>query len=226
MNKLISYVISKILNRSFSFDQEVPVSYVIQLVFHKISSLLRGLIFLRKKIFLGKKVSIKAKRWLTLGKLVIIGDQVSIDALGKDGISIGNYSKVGSCSYLIVSGSLSNLGKGIVIGDNVGIGEFAYIGGAGGVIIGSDTIIGQYLSIHPENHIFSKTDQLIRDQGVSRKGISIGRNCWIGAKVTFCDGASIGDGCVIAAGSVVTKHFESNSVIAGVPAKYIKKTYE
>ena len=55
------------------------------------------------------------------------------------------------------------------------------------------------------------------------KPITIGDNCWIGAKATFLDGSSIGDGCVVAAGAVVTKSFPKNSVIVGVPAKVMKK---
>jgi len=60
-------------------------------------------------------------------------------------------------------------------------------------------------------------------QGVTRIGIEIGKNCWIGAKVTILDGAKIGNGCIIAAGSVITnKEFPDNSVIAGIPGKIIK----
>ncbi|MEY2829960.1 MAG: hypothetical protein RIQ33_1818, partial [Bacteroidota bacterium] len=125
-------------------------------------------------------------------------------------------------SRLIVSTTFNDLGKFIKIGNNVGMGEFAYLGGAAGLEIGDDCIIGQYLSCHPENHNFENPDELIRLQGTTRKGIKIGKNCWIGSKVTFLDGVEIGDGCVIAAGSVVNKSFPSQSVIGGVPAKLLK----
>ena len=62
----------------------------------------------------------------------------------------------------------------------------------------------------------------IQKQGVTRKGIIIGNDCWIGAKATILDGANIGDGCVVAAGAVVRGNFPPYSVIAGVPAKIIK----
>ncbi|MCG8310081.1 MAG: acyltransferase, partial [Cytophagales bacterium] len=122
-----------------------------------------------------------------------------------------------------VSTSMENPGRFIKIGNNVGIGEFAYLGGGGGLEIGDDCIAGQYFSCHPENHNFSDPDVVIRLQGVSRRGIKIGSNCWIGSKVTILDGVTLGKGCVLAAGSVVTRSFPANSIIGGVPAKLIRK---
>ena len=63
---------------------------------------------------------------------------------------------------------------------------------------------------------------MIREQGVNRKGIKVGNNCWIGAGAIFLDGSEIGDGCIVAANAVVTKKFLANSIIGGVPAKLIK----
>jgi len=108
------------------------------------------------------------------------------------------------------------------VGNNVGISEFAYIGGAGGVKIGSDTIVGQYFSTHPENHIFATTDRKIREQGVTRLGIEIGPNCWIGSKVTILDGVRLGRSCVVAAGSVVNSAFPDYAIIGGVPARLLR----
>jgi acetyltransferase-like isoleucine patch superfamily enzyme len=57
---------------------------------------------------------------------------------------------------------------------------------------------------------------------VNRKGIKIGKNCWIGSKVSILDGVQLGNGCIVAAGAVVTKSFPDNSIIGGVPAKLLK----
>jgi len=51
----------------------------------------------------------------------------------------------------------------------------------------------------------------------------IGKRCWIGANATILPGVKLGDGVIVAAGSVVNKSFPSGSVIAGVPAKLIKR---
>lgn len=58
-------------------------------------------------------------------------------------------------------------------------------------------------------------------QGTERKGVIIGNNIWIGAKVTVLDGVKIGSGSVIAAGAVVVKDIPDNCIVAGVPAKVI-----
>ena len=104
----------------------------------------------------------------------------------------------------------------------MGLGTQGFWGCAGGITIGDDTIFGNYVSLHTENHIFSDVEPPVRFQGVTHQGISIGRNCWTGAKVTILDGVSIGDGWVIAAGAVVTTQCPANCIIGGVPAKIIK----
>ena len=54
------------------------------------------------------------------------------------------------------------------------------------------------------------------------KGITLGNNIWVGAKVTFLDGSQVGDNSVVAAGAVVKGVFPNNVIIGGVPAKILK----
>ena len=171
---------------------------------------------------LGRKVKFFYAANMKLGRWVKIEDYVCLNALGKGKLTLGDHVGIGAFSRIIISTSFNHIGSHITIGKNVGIGEYAYLGGGGGLEIGDDCIIGQYFSCHPENHHFEDTQRLIRKQGVSRQGIKIGKNCWIGAKVTILDGVTIGDHCVIAAGAVVTKNMPSYSVIGGVPAKALK----
>ena len=213
LKSIIENYVRKTKNKNFRFDEAIDSSVLFSFTLEKIFALLRGFRFLDSYHF---------KKNIRLGNNVNIGDYVKLYSLGKKNMMLGNNVNIGSFSQLVTSVSLDNIGEGIEIGNNVGMGEFAYIGGAGGVKIGDNTIIGQYLSLHPENHNYSDPNLLIREQGVTRKGIVVGKNCWLGSKVTILDGVTIGDGCVIAAGSVVTKSFPDNVIIGGVPAKIIK----
>ena len=58
------------------------------------------------------------------------------------------------------------------------------------------------------------------------KPVHIGNNCWFGASVTVCPGVTIGDNCVIGAGSVVTRDIPPNSFAAGVPCRVIREITE
>lgn len=213
-------------NPSFHLEAAVKSSVLAGFLWKKAIAWLRALQFIRSKrrvlLFCGKGTKISGVRAVNFGYAVQLGDYVSIEARGEEGLSIGDHSWIGGHSYIKVSFSFNAPGKFIRIGKNVGIGEFTHLGGAGGLQIGDDCIIGPYFSCHPENHRFPELHTLIRLQGTERKGIVIGKNCWIGAKVSVLDGVQIGENCVIAAGAVVTKDMPPNAVIGGVPARVIR----
>jgi acetyltransferase-like isoleucine patch superfamily enzyme len=226
MKALVEKII-RYRNPTFAFDPDLNNQALWVFIWLQFWSLLRGLKWLLyfkkpKMAMLGKGVSTFNSPKITFGKFMKLGNHVHLNALGKHGIQIGDNVGIGAFSRVIVSTSLNQVGGYIKIGNNVGIGEFAYLGGAGGLEIGDECIIGQYFSCHPENHIASDLHTPIRHQGVIRKGIKIGKNCWIGSKVTILDGVEIGDGCIVAAGAVVTKSFPKHSIIGGVPAQILK----
>jgi len=227
MKTVIEAIIKK-RNPAFAFDPDMPILVFFQFTWVQFWSLIRGfklMFFFKNPKFaiMGSGVRFFNLSKIHFGKFLKLGNSVFISALGKKGVWLGNNVGIGDYSRLVISTSLNHLGEYIKIGNNVGIGEFAYLGGAGGLEIGDDCIIGQYFSCHPENHIADHLEIPIRHQGVVRKGIRIGKNCWIGSKVTILDGVEIGDGCIIAAGAVVNKSFPGNSIIGGVPAKLLKE---
>ncbi len=227
MKNLLQKIIQQ-RNPKFQFDEHITTSLLMELMMEKGIQFLRSFKLLLglkmpKKLFLGRGVRFFNLSKIELGQWVKLEDFVYLSALGTGKLKIGNRSGIGAHSRVIVSTSFNNLGSHIYIGENVGIGEFAYLGGGGGLTIGDDCIVGQYFSCHPENHNYEDSSQKIREQGVNRKGIEIGENCWIGSKVTILDGVKIGNNCIIAAGSVVNKSFPSNVIIGGVPAKILKQ---
>ncbi|PTP72404.1 acyltransferase [Vibrio splendidus] len=223
LRRIISFSVKIIKKRDFEFDDKISNRAIFSLVLKRFFDLVRGLAYLRRFVFVGAGTRISSPSMITCGKGLVIGRFSDIDALSKEGLNIGSGVSIGGYSIIKVSGTFSDIGRGIDIGNNVGIGDFSHIGGAGGVSIGDDTIIGSYLSIHPENHNFSNRNVLIRNQGVTRQGIKIGSNCWIGAKVTILDGSVIGNGCVVAAGAVVSGIYPNDVVIGGVPARVLKE---
>ena len=207
----------------FHIDKNISSGYLLFLLFEKICDFVRGFLSTGKLfVFIGRNTKIKSRKQFKFKKTLFISNSVFIDALSISGIILGSNCSIGKYTCIECTGSLENLGKGIIVGNNCGLGTHSFYGCAGGIEIGDDVIVGNYVSMHSENHNFSDKEIPIRLQGVNRKGIKIGNNCWIGAKATILDGTAIGNGCVIAAGAVVTGSFPDNTIIGGVPAKIIK----
>ena len=117
-----------------------------------------------------------------------------------------------------------NVGKGFIkIGTNCSIQTSSVLDGYGGITIGNDVRIANHVSIISAQHNYLSSDTLIRKQGMTAKGITIGNDVWIGSGARILDGVNIGSGAVIGAGAVVTKDIPENQVAIGTPAHIIKK---
>jgi len=222
---MIKKYLQKILikaGKTYTIDEKIPDRLIIRSFYIRAIMLLRGMLKLQKRIFLGRNVSILNSSNFQWGKNVTIENNTVLDGYASEKIIIGNNVKIGSFSKLLSTSHLSKLGKGIKIGNNSAIGDYTHFGAPGGIIIGDDVIMGSYISFHSENHNFADTSKLIREQGVNSVGIKLGNNIWVGAKVTFLDGCVINDNSVVAAGAVVKGEFPPNSIIGGVPAKILK----
>lgn len=211
----------------FHMDGRIGVGYILRICWKYGWMMVRGKLLslgykkIAGSVFVGRGVQLWEKRYLTLGAKTKLHDKVKIDALSTDGVIIGENCVLGRNTCIECTGSLQHLGKGVTIGNGTTFGSDCFFGAAGGISIGNDVMAGQFIRFHSENHNFKDHDKLIKDQGVTHKGIEIGNNCWIGAGAVFLDGAKIGNGCVVAANAVVTKQFPDNTVIGGVPAKVI-----
>lgn len=174
--------------------------------------------------FVGRGARMRARGKINFGRAVTFGPNTYVDAASRNGIELGNDTSLGRNSRIECTGSLQQLGVGFTAGNNVGLGADCFYGAAGGISVGDDTIIGNFVSMHSENHVFNDILLPVREQGVTRLGITIGRGCWIGAKVTVLDGAELGDGCVVAAGAVLTQGvYPANGIYGGLPARRIKE---
>ena len=222
---MIKNILQKTLikaGKTYQIDYRIPDGLIFRTFYLRFCMLLRGILFVRKKIFLGKSVTILNKSNFQFGQNVTIESYTILDGYASEKIILGDNAKIGMFSKLLSTSHLSTYGKGLKMGNNSAIGDYTHFGAPGGIVIGNDVIMGSYISFHSENHNFSDTSKLIREQGVSHLGIVLGNNIWVGAKVTFLDGCKIGDNSVVAAGAVVKGEFPPNAVIGGIPAKIIK----
>ena len=67
-----------------------------------------------------------------------------------------------------------------------------------------------------------EVERPIRAQGIYKRDVRVGSNCWIGYGACILRGATIGDNCVIGTNTVVTKDIPANAVVAGAPAKVLR----
>ena len=117
--------------------------------------------------------------------------------------------------------------RGILhIGQRVIFGHHCTLGVRESLIIGDDALLAEMVSIRDHDHRFDALDTPIREQGMICAPIVIGRNVWIGAKVSVVKGVTIGDNAIIGANAVVTRDIPANAIAAGVPARVIKMRSE
>jgi acetyltransferase-like isoleucine patch superfamily enzyme len=174
-----------------------------------------------KNVIFGRNLTIRHPKKISVGNNVVFDDNCVIDAKG-------------------------NANNGIVIGDNVFVSRNTIIScKEGDIEIGSDSNIGTNCLIHSEtsvkigsyvlmaaycyivaggSHDFSKTDiPSILQPSVSKGGISIQDDVWLGADVKVLDGSIIGKGTIIGSGAVVNSELPSYSIAFGMPAKVARK---
>lgn len=150
-----------------------------------------------------------------------------------------NYFKYGeglttgyNCRIEIFNSNKEN-GKKLILGENCKIGDYVHIAVAERVTIGKNVLIGSKVLISDLNHgdysdhsEDSGPDVPPDERPIYTKPISIGNNVWIGDNVCILKGVNIGDGCIIGANSVVNRDVANNCIIAGAPAKIIKRYCE
>ena len=113
----------------------------------------------------------------------------------------------------------TDFGKNIHIGQRVFINSGCKMQDQGGIYIGDDVLIGHNACLLTLNHEMEPENR----EDMHPKPIHIEGKVWLGSNVTVLPGVTIGEGAIVAAGAVVTKDVESNTIVGGVPAKIIKR---
>lgn len=129
--------------------------------------------------------------------------------------SLGKNSYIHHDVHIEIPGNIS-------IGNNVLIPKYTDMKGMGKIYIGNNILFGPYVSFYTNRHEFKKSSIPISDQPSTQGIIRVGNDSWIGGNVIFLPNISIGNHCVVGAGSVVTKSIPDYVVVVGNPAKIIK----
>lgn len=116
----------------------------------------------------------------------------------------------------------TDCGKNIQFGKNVFVNAGCHFQDQGGITIGDNSLIGHCVVLATLNHGLEANKR----SWIYPAPIVIGENVWIGSHSTILQGVTIGKNSIIAAGSVVTKDVAENSIVAGVPAHFVKNISE
>lgn len=112
----------------------------------------------------------------------------------------------------------TDFGKNIHVGENVFINSGCKMQDQGGIYIGDDVLIGHNACLLTLNHAQDPENRA----DMYPEPIHIEDKAWLGSNVTVLPGVTIGEGAIVAAGAVVTKDVDPNTIVGGIPAKFIK----
>jgi acetyltransferase-like isoleucine patch superfamily enzyme len=149
---------------------------------------------------------------ISLGKDVDVTPGVSLNW-----ITTGDRGKIRNHSILFGTEK-----KPLTVGSDFFIGTFCYLNGAAGITIGDRVTIAHGAKIFSDSGP-NTSPWLQQHYPIHGAPVTIGSDVWIGAGAMILPGVTIGDKCVIGAGSVVKDDVPSNSVVAGSPAKVIRR---
>ncbi len=132
-------------------------------------------------------------------------------------VSIGRWAWVGHrCKIRAHEGEVK-IGAKSVLGQECTISAFQYVS------IGRECIVADRVMLIDFDHGVVEVERPIREQGIYKRDVNVGHNVWIGYGACLLRGVNVGHNSVIGTSSVVTCDFDANSVIAGVPARLIRK---
>lgn len=157
-----------------------------------------------KNVYMGNYCSINFPETIAFGNNVSIGHNVEM--------------------FPLITYHGEEYSPNIIIGNNVIIGDYNRFACKDNITIEDDVLFAAYVHITDHSHEYRDPSLSIIEQGVFEKGpIRIGKGSWIGLRCSILSGVTIGEHCVIGAGSIVTKDIPSYSIAVGTPARVIKK---
>ncbi|WP_432034994.1 acyltransferase [Streptomyces cucumeris] len=142
--------------------------------------------------------------WIHLGDHCVIGEQVTLTAGMLPGLDLG-------------PDPVLRLGNGVVLGRG------SHVIASRTVEFGDDVYCGPYVYVTSDNHSYDDPEQPIGHQWPRSEPVSIGSGSWLGAGAVILPGARLGRNVVVAAGAIVRGEVPDHAVVAGAPARIIRR---
>lgn len=170
-----------------------------------------------KRPAIGRGVILRQPNRIALGRKTLIDDYAALDVRGERGsIEISDFVSIGRFT------TITSKDGAVKLHDGVNIGSYCRVATQSVVEIGESTLVAAYCYIGPGNHQKGDSEKpLISREMEIKGGVSIGKNCWIGAGALILDGVTIGDGAIIGAQSLVKEDVPAGAVVVGSPAKIV-----
>jgi acetyltransferase-like isoleucine patch superfamily enzyme len=138
--------------------------------------------------------------------------------IGRDArVTLGRWSWIGHrCKIRVHEGEFS-LGAKSVMGQEVTVSAYQHVS------IGRECIIADRVMMIDFDHTVAEVERPIREQGIYKRNVDVGHNVWIGYGACLLRGVEVGENSVIGTSAVVTTDVPANAIVAGVPARVIRK---
>ena len=155
-------------------------------------------------------------RRLKLDGLAFIGPRVVIQ-IGRQGrVELGRWSWLGHGTKVRCHEGVVSIGAKTVLGQECTISAYQ------NVSIGRECVIADRVMLIDFDHGVVEVERPIRLQGIYKRDVHVGHNCWIGYGACILRGVTVGDNAVIGTNTVVTKDVPENAVVGGVPARVLR----
>jgi acetyltransferase-like isoleucine patch superfamily enzyme len=159
------------------------------------------------------------KRLQTDG-LCFVGPGVTLEIGRGAVVRLGRWSWIGHGTKIRAHEGVVEIGAKTVLGQECTISAFQ------SVRIGRECILADRVMLIDFDHGVVEIERPVRLQGIYKRDVTVGHNCWIGYGACILRGATVGDNCVVGTSTVVTKDVPDNAVVGGVPARLLRMREE
>jgi acetyltransferase-like isoleucine patch superfamily enzyme len=148
--------------------------------------------------------------------LCFVGPGVKLEIGREATLRLGRWSWIGHGSKIRIHEGEASIGAKTVLGQECTISAFQHVS------IGRECIVADRVMLIDFDHGVVEVERPIRLQGIYKRDVSVGHNCWIGYGACILRGVTIGDNCIVGTNTVVTKDVAPNAVVAGAPARVLR----